>query len=67
MNPVEPGHSWLTPRRFVAALVLGLVVRLATLPLPGHDDVITSYWCNPATIFGGEMLGDVTSCRPLAA
>jgi hypothetical protein len=30
----------LTPRRFAAALVLGLVIRVATLPLPGHEDVI---------------------------
>lgn len=31
----------LTSRRFFAALVVGLLVRVATLPLPGHDDVIT--------------------------
>ena len=31
----------LTPKRFVALLFLGLAVRAATLPLPGHDDVIT--------------------------
>jgi hypothetical protein len=31
----------LTPRRFGAALALGFVIRVATLPLPGHDDVIT--------------------------
>jgi hypothetical protein len=30
----------LTSRRFAAALVLGLVVRAATLPLPGHSDII---------------------------
>jgi hypothetical protein len=30
-----------TPRRFAAALALGLVIRAATLPLPGHDDIIT--------------------------
>ena len=30
----------LTPRRFAAALVLGLVIRVATLPLPGHDDMV---------------------------
>ncbi len=35
------GRSFLTPRRFVAALILGLLIRIATLPLPGHDDVIT--------------------------
>jgi len=29
----------LTPRRFAAALVLGLVIRAATLVLPGHEDV----------------------------
>jgi hypothetical protein len=31
----------LTARRFALALALGFVVRAATLPLPGHDDVIT--------------------------
>ena len=31
----------LTPRRFGAALALGLLIRTATLLLPGHDDVIT--------------------------
>ena len=31
----------LTPRRFRDALVLGLVIRVATLLLPGHDDVVT--------------------------
>lgn len=31
----------LTARRFGIALALGLVIRAATLPLPGHDDVIT--------------------------
>ena len=30
----------LTRRRFAAALVLGLVIRAATLPLPGHEDVV---------------------------
>jgi hypothetical protein len=30
----------LTPKRFAAALLLGLVVRVATLPLPGHSDII---------------------------
>lgn len=30
----------LTPRRFAAALVLGFVIRVATLPLPGHSDII---------------------------
>jgi hypothetical protein len=29
------------PRVFLAALLVGLLVRIATLPLPGHDDVIT--------------------------
>ena len=28
-------------RVFLAALLLGLLVRIATLPLPGHDDIIT--------------------------
>jgi hypothetical protein len=27
-------------RRFLAALLLGLLIRTATLPLPGHDDVL---------------------------
>jgi hypothetical protein len=31
----------MTPRRFLVALVAGLLIRAATLPLPGHDDVIT--------------------------
>ncbi|PYR53598.1 MAG: hypothetical protein DMF91_28090 [Acidobacteria bacterium] len=31
----------LIPRRFGAALALGLLIRTATLLLPGHDDVIT--------------------------
>ena len=40
----------LTPRRFAAALVLGLVVRVATLPLPGHDDVVLwKVWSYAAT------------------
>jgi len=30
----------LTPRRFAAALVIGFVIRVATLPLPGHSDII---------------------------
>ena len=30
----------LTPRRFAAALLVGLVIRTATLPLPGHDDMV---------------------------
>ena len=31
----------LNSRRFTAALVLGLVIRAATLLLPGHEDVLT--------------------------
>jgi hypothetical protein len=31
----------MASRRFAAALLLGLVVRVATLPLPGHEDVTT--------------------------
>jgi len=31
----------LTSKRFAAALALGLLIRIATLPLPGHDDVMT--------------------------
>jgi hypothetical protein len=37
----RPAATVLTPRRFGAALALGLVIRTATLLLPGHDDVIT--------------------------
>jgi len=38
------------PRLFLAALSLGLLVRVATLPLPGHDDVITwKIWSYAAT------------------
>lgn len=39
------------PRRlFLAALALGLLLRLATFPLPGHDDVITwKIWSYAAT------------------
>ena len=39
------------PRRlFLAALGLGLLLRLATFPLPGHDDVITwKIWSYAAT------------------
>src|SRR3954468_18585899 len=35
----SPRTSVLTRRRFAAALVLGLVIRAATLVLPGHEDV----------------------------
>lgn len=28
-------------KRFAAALLIGLVIRLASLPLPGHEDVLT--------------------------
>lgn len=31
----------MRPRVFAAALLLGLIIRLATIPLPGHDDVIS--------------------------
>jgi hypothetical protein len=34
-------HPVLSPRRFAAALALGLLVRAATLVLPGHEDVNT--------------------------
>jgi hypothetical protein len=43
------------PPWFIAALVLGLAVRVATLPLPGHDDVIT--W----KIWSYAASGDVTA------
>lgn len=37
-------------RTFLAALVAGLLLRLATFPLPGHDDVITwKIWSYAAT------------------
>lgn len=40
----------MSARLFPAALLLGLLVRLATLPLPGHDDVITwKIWSYAAT------------------
>ena len=48
----------LTPRRFVAALVLGLAVRVATLPLPGHDDIITwKIWSYAASRHVTRMYG----------
>lgn len=34
-------YSEVPRRLFLAALALGLLLRLATFPLPGHDDVIT--------------------------
>jgi hypothetical protein len=40
----------LTPSRFGAALVLGLLVRVATFPLPGHEDVLTwKIWSHAAS------------------
>lgn len=58
MSRVEPGQPWLTPRRFAAALVLGLVVRVATLPLPGHDDVMTwKIWSYAASRHVTRMYG----------
>jgi hypothetical protein len=48
----------VTPRRFVVALVLGLLVRVATLPLPGHDDVITwKIWSYAASRHVTRMYG----------
>ena len=48
----------MTPRRFIAALVLGLLVRVATLPLPGHDDVITwKTWSYAASLQVTRMYG----------
>jgi hypothetical protein len=52
------GRVFLTPRRFVAALILGLLVRIATLPLPGHDDVITwKIWSYAASRDVTQMYG----------
>lgn len=47
-------EAWLeyceVPRLFPALLALGLLVRIATLPLGGHDDVITwKIWSYAAT------------------
>jgi hypothetical protein len=48
----------MTPRRFAAALVLGLIIRLATLPLPGHDDVLTwKIWSYAASRHVTRMYG----------
>jgi Glycosyltransferase family 87 len=45
-------------RRFIAALVVGLLVRVATLPLPGHDDVITwKIWSYAASHHVTQMYG----------
>lgn len=45
-------------RLFLVALALGLVLRLATLPLPGHDDVITwKIWSYAATTDVTGMYG----------
>lgn len=45
-------------RFFLAALTLGLLLRLATLPLPGHDDVITwKIWSYAATTDVTGMYG----------
>jgi hypothetical protein len=45
-------------RRFLSALILGLLIRLATLPLPGHDDVITwKIWSYAASHHVTQMYG----------
>jgi hypothetical protein len=45
-------------RRFLAALILGLLIRAATLPLPGHDDVITwKIWSYAASHHVTQMYG----------
>ena len=45
-------------RRFLAALLAGLLIRLATLPLPGHDDVITwKIWSYAASHHVTQMYG----------
>jgi hypothetical protein len=60
----------LTPRRFAAALVLGLVVRAATLPLPGHDDmVLWKVWSYAAAhdVLGMYGVGGSPPTRGLVA
>src|SRR5215470_8385361 len=48
----------MTARRFVVALVAGLLIRAATLPLPGHDDVITwKIWSYAASHHVTQMYG----------
>src|SRR5215470_14532321 len=48
----------MTARRFVVALVAGLLIRAATLPLPGHDDVITwKIWSYAASRHVTHMYG----------
>jgi hypothetical protein len=45
-------------RRFLAALVIGLLIRVATLALPGHDDVITwKIWSYAASHHVTQMYG----------
>lgn len=45
-------------RRFLAALIIGLLIRVATLPLPGHDDVITwKIWSYAASHHVTQMYG----------
>ena len=45
-------------RRFLAALIFGLLIRVATLPLPGHDDVITwKIWSYAASHHVTQMYG----------
>src|SRR5262245_15909513 len=47
-----------TRRRFAAALALGLLLRAATLPLPGHDDIITwKIWSYAARRHPTSMYG----------
>jgi len=44
--------------RFLAALIFGLLIRAATLPLPGHDDVITwKIWSYAASHHVTQMYG----------
>jgi hypothetical protein len=48
----------LTSRRFVAALAAGLIIRAATLPLPGHEDVATwKIWAYAAAHHVTRMYG----------
>lgn len=52
------GEESRRQRWFLGALLLGLAIRLATLPLPGHDDVITwKIWSYAASRHVTRMYG----------
>jgi Glycosyltransferase family 87 len=60
----------LTPRRFAAALVLGLVIRVATLVLPGHEDVnLWKVWSYAAAhdVLGMYGIGGTPPTRGVVA